>query len=119
MPVDMKKYPKGWSQFSDTIRFKRAESRCECPGGPENCGLHHEHRCNEHHMMPAKWSKGLVVLTVAHLCSCSPLCMIPEHVQAQCQRCHLRRDVPQHTQSRIKNRRLKLEANGQMRIEEA
>ena len=35
-------------------------------------------------MQPAKWAKGRVVLTTAHLCKCDPPCAIPEHVKAMC-----------------------------------
>ena len=57
---------------------------------------------------PAKWAKGQVVLTVAHLCDCDSPCVIPEHVKAMCQRCHLRVDVPLHRRHAGQTRRRKL-----------
>ena len=41
---------------------------------------------------PAKWAKGRVVLTVAHLCQDST-CDDEAHLKAMCNRCHLRYDV--------------------------
>ena len=106
MPLKPEKkalYPKGWRAFSDGIRFGRAGGRCECKG---ECGLHRDHpgprRCEEHHGKPARWAKGKVILTVAHLdaeggpCQCPSPCDNPDHVKAMCQRCHLRYDVPRH-----------------------
>lgn len=46
------------------------------------------------------------MLTVAHLnatggvCDCDPLCIVPSHVKAMCQRCHLRYDMPRHRAAR-------------------
>lgn len=112
MATDMSKYPDGWKNFSNKIRFDRAEGRCECTG---ECGLHGpslfkkgKRRCVEVHGRAAKWAKGQVMLTVAHLnaeygpCRCDPLCKDPDHVKAMCQRCHLRYDVPRHTESRTR-----------------
>jgi len=116
--VDMKKYPEGWREFSDEIRFVRAGGRCECSG---NCGLHLTHpgprRCVERHGEPALWAKGKIILTVAHLCDCDPPCANPEHVLACCQRCHLRIDVPFHVENRKRNVRRRREAAGQMKME--
>jgi len=61
-------------------------------------------RCIEHDGEPARYMKRgtIVMLTVAHLnaeggpCQCDPRCVIPEHVLALCQRCHLRYDGPRH-----------------------
>jgi hypothetical protein len=113
MPVDPKKYPKDWAFFSRQIRLVRADSRCECVG---ECGLHGPEptlfskggvrRCVERDGEAAKWAKGRVMLTVAHLnakggpCACSPLCANPDHVKALCNRCHLRYDVDRHVESR-------------------
>lgn len=96
-------YPPTWKTLSRTVRYERAQGRCECTG---ECGLHRTHpgprRCEEMDQQPAKWAKGIVVLTVAHLngpggvCTCEPLCADPEHVKAMCNRCHLRYDVKLH-----------------------
>jgi hypothetical protein len=79
------------------------------------CGLHgrslfhaHPRRCMEQEGKPAKWAKGKIVLTVAHLnaaggpCSCAPLCSNADHVKAMCQRCHLRYDADRHKATRLK-----------------
>lgn len=114
MPMDRKKYPKNWEAFSEEIRFVRAAGRCECTG---ECGLHKTHpgprRCVEIHGEPAKWAKGKVVLTVAHLnndggpCRCEPRCALAEHVKAMCQRCHIRYDVKRHMLNASQTRMLK------------
>jgi len=97
------KYPAHWKTLSRMIRYERAKGRCECTG---ECGLHRTHpgprRCEEMDQQPAKWAKGIVVLTVAHLngpggvCACDPLCADAAHVKAMCNRCHLRYDVKLH-----------------------
>lgn len=101
MPIDYSKYPKNWREFSDTIRFFRALGQCECTG---QCGLHQPNpatrRCTERHHRKAKYAKGIVRLTVAHLCQCDPPCTITSHVIAACQRCHLRIDRWKHARAR-------------------
>lgn len=96
-------YPAGWAGFSIQIRAGRALHRCECTG---ECGLHKSgegpHRCREINKQPAQYFHGRVVLTVAHLCDCYPICKIPEHVKAMCQRCHLRLDRFRHATSRLR-----------------
>ena len=104
MTFDPKDYPANWRKFSLDIRFDRAKGQCECTG---ECGLHQPsmftatqepRRCVERSGEDAKWAKGRIMLTVAHLnapggpCQCVPHCAIPEHVKAMCQRCHLRYD---------------------------
>ena len=99
----MRPYPPHWKSLSRKVRYERAKGRCECTG---ECGLHRTHpgprRCEELDQQPAKWAKGIVVLTVAHLngpggvCRCDPLCADETHVKAMCNRCHLRYDVKLH-----------------------
>ena len=67
-------------------------------------------------MQPAVFAKGRVILTTAHLCECDPPCVIPEHVKAMCNRCHLRIDVDLHQRHRVRNRGLLLEQQGQLRL---
>jgi hypothetical protein len=102
MPVNWTLYPANWRTFSAEIRFARAKGRCECEG---QCGMHtpnpNPRRCVEAHRQPARWFHGRVTLTVAHLCTCTPLCAIHEHVIAACQRCHLRIDRYKHAQARL------------------
>lgn len=99
MPIRLsrkKLYPKDWNQISHYIRFVRAKGRCECKG---ECGLHCTHpgprRCEERHGEPAKWAKGKIVLTTAHLCH-DESCIKKKHLKAMCQRCHLRYDAKHH-----------------------
>ena len=103
MPVDYGKYPKDWRAISLAIR-KRSGGRCECEG---ECGLHRTtpgpRRCVERNGEPAKWAKGKVVLTVAHL-NHTPMDCRDENLKAMCNRCHLRYDVEHHKQSRRTSR---------------
>lgn len=125
MPVDYKNnYVGWWKQFSEYIRFERAENRCECTG---ECGMRHEGRCKaENRNFKLKgtdyfekgqngkfydyeiWSR--VTLTVAHLdfdggiCQCKKnhgiKCAIPSHCKAMCNGCHLMMDLPHHIENR-------------------
>lgn len=112
MAFNRRLYPPNWRQFSWYIREVRAKGQCECTG---ECGLHcggslwgsQRRRCEERNGQPAKWARGKVMLTVAHLnasggpCRCNPLCADPDHVKAMCQRCHLRYDRRRHVQKRL------------------
>lgn len=106
-------YPKNWKQISLKIRFERARGRCECHG---ECGLHKTNpgprRCEEINHSPAKWAKGKVFLTVAHLCHDSK-CDNEEHLRAMCNRCHLRYDAKLHAQNAVLTRDRK---KGQLRL---
>lgn len=104
MPINVKRYPPYWEQFSNWVRFDRAHGQCECTG---QCGLHGAtpgtRRCTETHRRKARYAKGTVILTTAHLCNCDPPCTIPKHVIAACQRCHLRIDRELHARHRREN----------------
>jgi hypothetical protein len=112
-------YPTEWKEFSHFIRHERAQGQCECTG-LGLCGLHCMHpgprRCVERDRQPALWAQGIVVLTVAHVCSCELPCIIAEHVLAMCNRCHLRFDVPLHMKHVAETRRLAREAQGQLSL---
>lgn len=99
-------YPPDWKEISHRIRFERAKGRCECTG---ECGLHKTapgpRRCTEINGRLAKWARGKVMLTTAHLCKCDPLCGNEDHLKAMCNRCHLRVDMPHHRKHRLDNRR--------------
>ena len=121
MPVDYRKYPADWKAISRSIR-DRSGGRCECMG---ECGLHRDHpgprRCVEVNGGPAKWAKGKVVLTVAHLnadggvCDCAEHCGNPAHLKAMCQRCHIRYDLPRHIKNAKATRQRKArEANAKI-----
>lgn len=58
----------------------------------------------ELHGEPAKWAKGNVVLTVAHLNHTPEDCR-PENLKAMCQRCHLRYDHDHHQRNARETRR--------------
>jgi hypothetical protein len=106
------RYPKDWKAISARIRA-RSGGRCECQG---ECGLHQPkvvdfylqpRRCEERHGEPAKWAKGKIVLTVAHLGDPSPENCADDNLKAMCQRCHLRYDHPQHMANARATRRAK------------
>ena len=92
-------YPKNWKQIVAEIR-KRSGNRCECVG---ECGLHDGRdlffpkakRCEEVNGQPAKWARGKIMLTTAHLCH-NPRCARRKHLKHMCQRCHLRFDLELH-----------------------
>jgi hypothetical protein len=92
------RYPKDWKQISARIK-SRADGRCECEG---ECGLHRTtpgpRRCIERHGEDARWAKGRVVLTVAHL-NHQPEDCRDDNLKAMCQRCHLRYDLPLHMEN--------------------
>lgn len=91
-PENRARYPKDWKAVSLRIRVERAQGQCECTG---HCGLHPGKRCEERQGQPAKWAKGKVILTVAHLDHTPEHCD-PANLMAACQRCHLRYDAAQH-----------------------
>jgi len=97
-PENKNKYPRNWPAISRHIRGVRARDRCECTG---QCGLHHDRRCEERNGQPAKWAKGKVILTVAHL-DHDPTNSKHENLLAMCQRCHNRYDREHRAETRAK-----------------
>lgn len=99
------KYPPDWKAISLRIRI-RSGGQCECEG---ECGLHRTtpgpRRCVERHGQPAKWAKGKIMLTVAHL-NHDPSDCRDENLKAMCQRCHLRYDIDHHQKNAAASRRL-------------
>lgn len=111
MPFHRERYPKDWHLISKKIR-ERSGQRCECEG---ECGLHCTHpgprRCVEMNGQPAKWAKGKIILTVAHL-NHDPQDCREENLKAMCQRCHLRYDHDLHQRnSRLTRRSRKAHAD--------
>lgn len=106
MPIDYSKYPKDWRKIRVRI-LARAENQCECVG---ECGLHRTtpgpRRCCEVHHASARWAKGRIVLTIAHL-DHDTQHNGPEHLKALCQRCHLRYDVGIHARNAAATRERK------------
>lgn len=113
MPVDYSKYPPNWKQISLRIR-ERARGQCECTG---ECGLHKTtpgpRRCCELNGAKAKWAKGKVILTVAHL-NHDPMDCREVNLKAMCQRCHLRYDADLHAKNSAATRERKKAANNLM-----
>jgi len=109
MPMDRKLYPPDWEEISRHIRFDIAKGRCQCEG---ECGLHRTtpgpRRCIEKNGHEAKWARGKIVLTTAHLCECDPLCGNEAHLKAMCQRCHLRVDQDLHAKNSKATRRSRM-----------
>ncbi len=118
--MDMSLYPPWWKYFSYWIRFHRAKNRCECRG---ECGLHRDNpgprRCTEMNGVKARWAKGKVVLSVAHL-DHNPeewdTKIMQKRCKAMCSRCHLRYDNKLHVKNARKTRERK---SGQLAIQEA
>ena len=110
MPIDYSKYPPEWKAISKRIR-ERSGGQCECSG---ECGLHKDHpgprRCVERNGEKAKWAKGKVVLTVAHLNHIESDCR-DDNLKAMCQRCHLRYDSKHHQKNAAKTREKKKNKN--------
>lgn len=97
-------YQADWPIISRRIR-ERSDGRCECEG---ECGLHRYHpgprRCEERNGEVARWARGRVVLTVAHL-NHDPADCRDENLRAMCQRCHLRYDNDLHRRRSAATRR--------------
>jgi len=108
-PENKARYPADWKAVSSAINA-RADGQCECTG---ECGLHTGCRCGELHGFPAKYAKGKIVLTVAHL-DHQPENCDPSNLKAMCQRCHLRYDRDHHAASMKANRLKDAETAGQM-----
>ena len=102
MPIDYANYPANWQLFRLEI-LQRSNLQCECTG---QCGIHQPNpfprRCCELQHKKARFARGQVRLTIAHLCQCDPPCAIHAHVLAMCQRCHLRLDRFKHAAARLR-----------------
>jgi len=77
MPINQKEYPENWNEISSTIRFVRAQNRCEI--------------CGAENYKPHPVTRSNVILTVAHL-NHDTTDNRPENLKALCQRCHLSHD---------------------------
>ena len=122
MPCDYSKYPKNWKVIVAEIR-KRSGGRCDCIG---ECGLHESpgfeiggsvvllaRRCSEINGRKARYARGKVVLTVAHL-DHNPQNSLRHNLRDMCQRCHLRYDNKIHVSNAMKTRAKK---RGQLEME--
>lgn len=113
MPIlaeNRSRYPVNWRAISARIRFERAQGQCECEG---ECGLHRTtpgpRRCVEVHGQRARFARGRIVLTVAHL-NHKPEDVRDENLKSFCQRCHLRYDADHHAETAAETRRRKVHA---------
>lgn len=111
-PANRKRYGDDWPEFSDQIRFDRAQGRCECEG---ECGMPGHvaigGRCENYHRELSVYTGSTVVLTVAHL-NHVPEQRGEDEVKAMCQGCHLWYDREHHAETR-RNREVLL---GQMEL---
>ncbi len=128
--MDYKRYPPYWKQFSEFIRFERAQNKCEqcgvpnyafryksplLPSGQEVIAHDDDARLHaiESFLCDTDFSVTKVCLTVAHLdahgdvCQCEAVigvkCAKPDHVLALCQLHHLLYDIARHTFNRRRN----------------
>ncbi len=95
MPMNRKLYPRNWPKISASIRFGRAQGRCEW--------------CEVKDGDPHPVTGSVVVLTVAHLGVAWPdgrpgdktdkHDVRPENLVALCQRCHLNFDRADHIEA--------------------
>ena len=114
-PENRSRYPQDWPAISRTIRFDRAEGRCECRG---ECGrATHPGRCPNTHGQPAYGTGSRVVLTTAHLDHTPENCD-PANLRAMCQGCHLHYDAEHHRQTAAATRRAALTVAGQLALDE-
>lgn len=114
-PENRGRYPDNWRAISWSIRFERAQSRCECTGecGRPEWHLERDGRCGNRNGGRALGTRSRVVLTVAHLDHTPENCD-PENLKAMCQGCHLSYDREHHAETRATVRRAELE--GQMDV---
>jgi hypothetical protein len=112
-------YPIDWPQLSASIRFKRANGRCEKCGRPHGHEIQHlgdgrwwdaetlKWRDGRGRILPhvALIDEGVVIrttkvfLATAHL-DHDPTNNHPKNLKALCQRCHLINDRKEHRQRR-------------------
>jgi hypothetical protein len=96
-PENRSRYPADWRNISDSIRFGRANCRCECAG---ECGRGHFGRCHRRHddQLTDRADGPRVVLTTAHLDHTPENCD-PSNLRAMCQGCHLHYDRDHHART--------------------
>lgn len=108
MPINPKLkhlYPENWREISRTIRFERANGRCES--------------CGAEHLKPHPHNGKKTVLTVAHL-DHNPANNSEDNLKCLCARCHLQYDHKHHLQNATRTRRNKrllfIKSIGQMSL---
>lgn len=121
MPIDYTEYPENWKEISEYIRFVRADNKCETCGAPNRELIYRPYKGKPDWKLAPEGMEGEamaldgvkfteVVLTVAHInhnkqdCRYNPGCYDPtdedNNLVAECQRCHLKRDINNHTTNR-------------------
>jgi hypothetical protein len=105
MPWRRSDYPADWAAIRVTM-LARARGRCEGTPLSPNC----EAVAYEDHPQTG----SLVILTMAHLCRCNPLCGEPSHLRMLCQRCHNSLDADTRARHASTTRRKQQEAQGQL-----
>lgn len=113
-PENKKLYPKNWKQIRKYI-LQRANNKCEFCGVDNYSEGYRDKDGNfiksEGMQQEADILDGekiiRIVLTIAHL-DHDPQNNDYNNLRALCQRCHLRHDIEQHRQNRIKNKKLPL-----------
>lgn len=113
-PENKKLYPKNWKQIRKDI-LQRANNKCEFCGVDNYSEGYRDKDGNfiksEGMQQEADTLDGekiiRIVLTIAHL-DHDPQNNDYNNLRALCQRCHLRHDIEQHRQNRIKNKKLPL-----------
>ena len=85
MPIDYTEYHPKWSLISRLIRFKRAGNRCET--------------CGAENYLPHPITGSKVILTVAHIDHNKGNNRFSNLI-AECQWCHLSRDLHRHIANR-------------------
>lgn len=134
MPMDRSRYPKNWNAIALQVK---TEANWHCQDCDRPCRrpqeaphdfeervaeqspdwgaeMYEETHDDEHGIV---WVPllGRFVLTVAHLDQ-DPANNDPKNLRALCSVCHLRYDAIPHARSRRRNRRAKLEADGQLSL---
>jgi hypothetical protein len=121
--MSLSDYPTDWRAISQSIRFGRAKGACETCGAKHGWYVARDKdgrnvdQWDKHEQAAGAFYDGLhvvrIVLTTAHTCDCVPKCGNESHLKAECQRCHLLRDVEQHKRTRAANRRRRQAEAGQ------
>lgn len=109
MPIDYRQYPPNWLTEIRPRVLARAQNRCECDG---ECGLHPYWRCQEFHGRKARFARGRIVLTIAHMnrgrfARFHEKENIHATLKAMCQKCHFRYDHAHHIEKAAETRKLK------------
>lgn len=127
MPMNRADYPPNWEEISLRIRIERAGNKCETCGRENGMTyIYHPHTSKEDPWSPTDdpdyakicREKGYkvvkIVLTVAHIgapmADGSPgnkhdkMDVREENLKAECQRCHLKRDLNDHITNRRNGR---------------